>query len=400
MADTTNAEVQALLDDFDYASPEVAAHFRDLTAAMRERCPVLHSDRHGGHWVVTRYDDVRAVVQDWESFTSTEGVTLPKNEGAPVAIPVDLDPPLQREFRRLLNYYLTPARVRQFEPATRRLVDELIDEFIDDGTCDFVAQLGERFPAAMFLENVLGVSGEDLERLANAASTLGLNPGTPEAMEGFIEIYGWATQLLEARRGGERRDDVVDGLIHGTVMGREVTLDEAVGAILLLILGGFDTTSHLAGSIMLRLARDPDLAEHLRKHPEDLQAAIEECTRLDTSFTGITRVATTDVELQGVRIPRGDRVLVYFDSANRDEREFDDPAQFKLNRKGNRHLGFGGGPHRCAGSHLARLNLRVMFEQLLSRLTDIELVDPEAEVVYVQRITRGPKSLPLRFNRT
>jgi cytochrome P450 len=378
---------------FDHLSPELAATLPDTLARMRSQCPVAHSDRYDGFWVVTRYDDVVRVAQDWETFSSAEGLTVPR---APIAVrnlPVEVDPPEQRTYKRLINRYLTPAAVAPWEGATRALVTRLIDGFVEDGRCDFMDAFARPFPSLGFFELALNAPPDDIEKVAHLASRAS-TPQAPDAAECWAGLSQWITEFLETRRREGPRGDVVDGVLDAEIDGRPITQDEVVGTVLLLILGGLETTASALGLMMVRFCQQPEIPAHLRRRPELLPAAVEELLRLDAPFIAIARTATRDTEIDGRPVKAGEKVIIYWASADRDEAEFPDPDTFDLERGSNRHIAFGVGPHRCAGSNVARMNLRVALAELLRRLDDIELEDG-TDIGYHSTFTRAPHAVPI-----
>jgi cytochrome P450 len=189
---------------------------------------------------------------------------------------------------------------------------------------------------------------------------------------------------------------VVDAVMGAEIDGRPISLPETIGTIQLLILGGLDTTAGVLGMSMLRFCAQPEIPAMLRERPELIPTAIEELLRMDNSFICVGRTARHDVEVGGQQIKAGERVLMYWASANRDEAEFTEPEVFDLDRESNRHVAFGAGPHRCAGSNLARMNLRIAVEEILRRLHDIRLADG-ADIRFHSTFNRAPLSVPITF---
>jgi cytochrome P450 len=312
--------------------------------------------------------------------------------------PITSDPPLHREFRRLLNPYLTPQVVAAFEPHSRRIVTELIDTFIDDGHCDLVGQLTRLFPPQMFYQVVFGIE-DDAERARTQEWThkIVFEDNPPDFMEAATALWNWINEFITARRAGPRRDDIIDGILYGAVEGRAITDEEAAGIIQILIIGGFGTTSDAISSTMLKLIEYPEIQEQLRREPSLIPTVFDEVLRMEPPVMGMQRTATRDVEIGGRQIREGEQILLHFGAANRDPAEFDCPANFELARRPNRHFSFGGGVHRCMGSNLARLNLRVVFEELLSRLDNIRMTDGEAPIHRPAQLPWGLDYLPLTF---
>jgi cytochrome P450 len=380
---------------FDPHSPELAPRLYETLAPMRERCPVVHSDRYDGFWVVTRYEDVLEVAQDWQTFSSAHGLTVPR---APIAVrnlPVEVDPPIQRIYKRLISPYFTPKAVAACEHATRELVNRLIDNFAEAGSCEFMDEFARPFPSLAFFEMVIGAPPADIERVAYMASKASL-PNDPEAGECWLGLSAWISDFVESRRRQPERGDVVNAVIRATVDGRPLTDDEIIGLIQLIILGGLETTASALGLWFHRFCMRPEIPELLRGNPELIPDAVEELLRIDSPFISISRTAVQNGKIGDQVINSGDKVMLYWAAANRDNAEFSTPDDFDLGRERNRHLAFGVGPHRCLGSNLARLNLRVGLEESLRRLHGIRLQDG-ADIHFHSTSTRSPLALPITF---
>jgi len=381
---------------FDHTASELGLTLSGSLRRMRSLCPVAHSDRHGGFWVLTKYDDVARAAQDWGTFSSADGVGLPRPIGQPKTIPVEVDPPLQRTYRRLINRYLAPAAVNPWEPRTRALASRLVDEFADAGECEFMEAFGRPFPSIAFFEYTLNAPGEDVEKVASWSFTAS-NPSEPEAGACFMNLSNWINDFVEYRRGRPAMDDIVDGILNADIDGRPISHEEVVGIILVLILGGLETTTGALGSMMVRFSEQPEVPALLRANPERIPDAVEELLRLDGPFVCITRTTTCDVEVGGRQIKKGEKVLLYWASADRDDDQYADSDSFDLERGSGRHLAFGVGPHRCVGSSLARMQLRVALEEILRRIDDIRLRQG-ASIEYHSAFVRSPVSVPLTFS--
>jgi cytochrome P450 len=381
---------------FDHVSPELAPVLPATLDRMRSLCPVAHSELHGGYWVLTRYEDVLRVAQDWETFTSTDGLNIPPSRGHVRNIPVEIDPPEQRVYKRLVNQHLTPRAIAHWEPPVRELVTRLIDEFVERGACEFMDDFARPFPSVAFFDLALHAPREDLANVAALASVSSV-PNHPQAKEGWAGMSAWISDFVAARRVAAPQGDVVDAVIAAEYEGRPLTEAETIGIIQLLILGGLETTAGALGLMMLRFTRQPEIPARLQAEPSLIPTAVEELLRLDSPFVAIARTATRDVEVGGRKIAKGDKVLLYWASANHDAVEFPGADGFDATRSPNRHVAFGAGPHRCLGSAIARLNLRVALEELTRRLTDIRLADG-ADVHFHSTLTRAPRTLPLTFS--
>jgi len=391
----------ALSDDwcehhFDYLSADLARDPHPALRTMRGRCPVAHSDQHDGYWIVTGYDDVLRVAQDWQTFSSAHGVSVPAKPSNLLAIPEHVDPPLHRAYKRIINPYFTVAAVAPYEAPTRELVTRLVDAFVERGACDFMAEFATPFPGLAFFDFVLGAPADQLAELNAMAATVSI-PTNPDARAAGAWMFRWIQEFVAERRTQPARGDVVDAILGAEIEGRPITDEEIIGMIQLLILGGLETTAGALGQIMIRFAREPEIPALLRSRPELLPGAIEELLRLDSPFLAIGRTAMQDAEVGGRAVKRGEKVMIYFASANRDDHEFPRADAFDPTRTSNRHLAFGAGPHRCAGSNLARLNLRVALEELLARLHDVALQPGVEPLPFHSALNRAPLSVPITF---
>lgn len=381
---------------FDLLSPVLAQELHPTLDRMRRDHPVTWSDEHGGYWVVTRYEDVLRVAQDWRTFSSAHGVSVPYRAPAVPAIPEHVDPPEHRLYRQIINSYFTPKAVARHEDATRELVVRMIDDFVVDGYCEFMSAFARPFPGLSFFEQILNAPPDAVEELSRLTLTA-TDPTSADRAAAWAGLNAWIEEFVRHRRAGPSHGDVVDAILAADIDDRPITDVEVLGMVQLLILGGLDTTAGALGQFMLRFTREPDLPELLRREAEAIPAAVEELLRLEGPFIAIARTALADAEIGGQQIRAGDKVLIYWASANRDEAEFPCPHAFDHERERNRHLGFGAGPHRCAGSNLARMNLRIAVEELVQRLHDVQLQDDAEPIPYHSVLNRMPLRVPITF---
>jgi cytochrome P450 len=401
-------DVEYFEQHYSLKDPHLADHMWEVVKHMRANCPVAHSDATtdsggaaGGMWVLTQYADVLKVLQDWQTFSSDyrrlqEAETY--SAGVGDTPPISTDPPRQSDFRRLLNPFLSPQALAPCEPQVREIVTELIDEFVEDGHCDLASQFAYLLPPRMLYRVLFGIESEEqLQRTLayNKKMTEADNP--VERARAATAWMEWVDELIDVRRASPRRPDLIDALLHGSVEARPLTREEVSGAVRLLILGGFFTTNDAIGSAMMMLIEHPDLQERLRQDRSLIPKVFDETLRLEPPVISLFRVCTRDVDLHGQHLKKGDAVLVHFGAANHDPDEFEDPDALRFGRTPNRHLAFGGGPHRCIGSNVARLNLRVVFEEILGRLHDIRITDRETPRYAPPNFSRGPEYLPISF---
>jgi cytochrome P450 len=378
----------------DFTSDDAREHLHEMVAELRATCPVTWTDAHDGYWVLTRYADVLRVFQDWEGFTSTEGVVIPRINTPLRALPMECDPPEHRDYRQALNPHLSPAGIAHLEDGIRQIVVELIDAFIADGRCDLVGQFAQHVSSTVLFRLILGAAEEDMARCHESVKYFAFDPTSEQAARAALELMQFCYRLVTERRQAPRRGDILDSILAAPINGKPIDDMQAVGVVALLIFGGFDTTANAIGTAVLHLIEQPAVLAQLRADPALIASTLDEFLRLDPPVIGLARRATRDVEIDGHVIEKGQAVYLSLVGANRDPDEFADPETLVPGRSPNRHVTFSAGVHRCAGSHLGRLMLRVALEELLGRLDDIALAGP---VEYYQAAARGLRRLEITF---
>ncbi len=382
--------------NFDLDSPEFGEHYFDVLDDLVQNCPVAHSPAGHGYYVVTGYDDVRGCAEDWSSFTSTKGFQPNRPQEMMKLIPVEADPPYQQEWRRVLNPYFSPGACAKFEDSIREIVNDVIDGFIESGTTDFVRDFATPLPSMMFFKTLIGVPVEDLDRL-NAAVTAGLL-GPVDGRAAAWGVCGeYVTHYLRKRMAEPARGDVIDAIIKGFEFeGEEQSFETKVSVVVDLMSGGVGNTAYMLSSIVHHLATHPEDRKTLAADPTKISRAVEEFLRYFSPNVAIGRTCTRDVEVAGTEMKEGDFVMISWATANRDPRMFDNPTKLEIHRERNRHMAFGVGPHRCIGSNLAKVQLRVATQTLLARIPDFDL-KPGTEPTWVTGIVREMDNLHLVF---
>jgi cytochrome P450 len=361
----------------------------EVSKFMLEKCPVAHSNMDNGFWIVNDYKDLFTVLRETTVFPSSPALIPTSAAVRPVMIPLDVNPPIHRLYRKLMDPYLSPKAMPRYADGVRTTVRGLIDAFIADGQCDLAEQLAKPFPALTTYEQLFGITDPDELRKGRfwvLKFVWELYTEDPETLAGYVKSWQeWMVEFIDERRRSPRKEDIIDGLIYGTVNERPLDMDELIGAITLLTVGGLVTTSDATCNIVIALASNPGMEQHLREDPALITRFIEEVLRLEPPVTALPRVTAADGELSTCVIPAGERVLMNFVAANRDPGEFEDPDSFRLDRPWNRHLSFGGGPHRCIGSNFARQSLRIAVEEMLATMRNIRFSSENA----VDRLSTG-----------
>jgi cholest-4-en-3-one 26-monooxygenase len=369
-------------------------------AWLRANAPVWRDPR-SGVWGVATYDLVKHVSTHPELFSSAKGIR-PEHDALPMMI--DMDDPDHWQRRKLVNKGFTPRQVRQKEASIRRTVDALIDAVCERGECDLVADIAAWLPLVV-IADALGVDPADRAQLLqwseDMMGSLGQRDGDgmERAAEAAMGYAAYTQRVIGARRECPM-DDLMSILVHAEVDGDRLDESEIIYESLLILNGGDETTRHVISGGVYELLRERDRWEELRQDRTLLPTAIEEMLRWVSPIKNMARAATGDVELAGQRIPAGEKLLLLYPSANRDEAVFDEPSRFDIRRSPNDHVAFGFGPHFCLGANLARLELRVALEQLLDRLPDLSLVDDDEPDHRAANFVSGYERVPVRFSPT
>jgi cytochrome P450 family 142 subfamily A polypeptide 1 len=385
--------VTNLLDRSFYAGDPYPAF-----SAMRAEEPVYH-DPETGLWALTRHADVVWAERHPEVLSSALGSRVGKRPNPSM---IDADDPVHTRRRRLVNQGFTPRRVADHEAHLRRVVTGLIDAVAPLGRCDLVADLAAPLPTRMIAE-LLGVPASDGRQLQHWSDQLisaadDARYQTPEVAAAALDFTVYADRIIDERRR-EPVADLLSLLVHVRDKGESLSHDELIGETMLLLVGGNETTRNVISGGLEALMRNPDQQERLVADPAGIPVAVEECLRWVTPIINMCRTAATDVEMGGRVIPAGDQVLLMYASANRDEDVFEEPEHFDVARTPNNHVSFGFGTHFCLGAALARLEIKVMFEELLRRLPDIALADASAPVPRTpSSFIRGIPSMEVVFS--
>jgi cytochrome P450 len=395
-------QVTSWATDFDIFDSDYIEDPFAIWDDLREQCPIAHTDRWGGSWLPTSYADVTGIARDVEHFSSRQVSVVPPPDDEDGLLPAGLppisaDPPEHTWTRRLLLPWFSKDRVADYEVTTRELCGRLIDGVVENGRGDAAVDYAQQIPVRV----------------------IGVMLGVPEDMSDTFT--GWVRDVLEFAHDAERRSaarnelvtyflaemasrrdgdgtDLISSLLRTEHDGAPVPDAHILGTVALTLVAGVDTTWSGIGSALWHLATHSDDRRRLVAHPEMIPTAVEELLRAYSPVT-MARIVTSDVEVGGCPMHEGDRVLLNFPAANRDPDAFPHPDVVQIDREINRHVAFGAGIHRCAGSNLARMEMRVSIEEWLARIPEFEL-DPEAQVTWAGGQVRGPRNIPVVFPRT
>lgn len=378
-------------EDFDTARTEYAR--------LRGACPVAHSNAYGGFWALTRYEDVQRVFSDPATFITSVQNVVPKVAFSGRRPPLHFDPPEHTPYRSALNPLLSDAKVTLLAPAIRRCIRAELLPLLARGRGDVCGEFASIFQVKVF--SIWMNLPEELERqLAEAgpAFVKAVESAQPEMMkETSLVLYDMARSLVAMRKAApmDPAHDPVSSFLAARHEGAPLPDEMVVGAIRQVLVVGIVAPMIMIGNMVIHLAKDKQLQQRLRFHPELIPAAVEEFLRLYTPYRGFARTAREDVVIGGRTIRKDEAIALIMASANRDESVFPNPDQFDLDRPNIRdHLAFGRGPHYCAGTALARQELQIALEELLENTVDFEL---DGEVLMSPFPELGPWYVPARF---
>jgi len=388
-----------LLDRFFYLDPW------ERYAWMRDNAPVYWDESaDGGLWGVTRYDDIMQIAKTPDLYCSGKSSRPERDSWIPSMI--NLDEPLHKRRRNIVNRGFTPRRVADQEGKLRALTSELIDDVIERGECDFVRDVARWIPMVA-IGDMLGVKPEDREQLLEWSDWM-LGGGEiadvmddqerREKQRSYTEGYFAYQAGVIADRKQNPRDDLVSLLVTGEVDGESLNDEQILQESLLILIGGDETTRHVMTGGLEQLILNPDQKQKLIDDPSKIEVAVEEMLRFVSPIVNMNRTLTRDSELHGEKLREGDRVLLLYPAGNRDDRVFADPDRFDVERWPNRHVAFGGyGVHHCLGASLARLELKILLEEVLTRMPDIEFASSEPLKRRPNNFITGIEEMPVRF---
>ena len=394
--------------DFDVMDPGYNRDPGPIWKDLRERCPIAHSTRWGGSWMPTRYDDVRDMARAVPTLSSrAPGVIPPSPEMREILIqevkefgaelpPISADPPLHKPFKQLILPLFSPKAVETYRPFTEKLANNLIDKIIDrgkvaDGAVDYAQQLPPRVIAY-----IIGIDETRADEFTEwVRGILEQGQANPEIRLKYRRIIRDYFQEMIAERRLNPRDDAISKLMEAKIEGESLSDYTIIGVCFLLLVAGIDTTWSSIGSALFHFGTKTDHRNRMYAEPELFPTAIEELLRFYSPVKMARRVLEP-VAFSGVEMQPGDKVIMNFPAANRDPEVFENPDEVMLDREQNRHMAFGVGIHRCAGSNLARMEMDVALRTWFNRIKDFEVIQPE-KVIWSGGQVRGPRVMPMRI---
>jgi cytochrome P450 len=386
MSTRPNVNADAVVD-FDHHSDEFNLNELAFNAELRQKCPVAWNENYGGFWFLTSYDAVSQTARDGDTFAhkyepnAADGVDyqgemgVPRPEGQPALGIGEVDGPYHQALRHALAPFFSPGAVQKMRPFMEQSAHWFLDQRIGDGQMDLVLDYASPVPAILTMK-LMGLPYDTWQRYANLFhSVMAVPQDSPEYAEAIAEVPAMMQGVLEfaATRRAEAGDDLTSFLIQFEFDGKRLDDAQLLNILWNLIAGGVDTTTSQTALTLRHLGTNPELRQQLIDHPELHRTATDEFLRYFSVNQQLSRTVTRDVVLGGQHFRRNDRVVISWLGANHDEQEFERPDEIVLDRAPNRHVAFGLGPHRCIGSHLARLMSGVMVKAALDRIPDYQI---------------------------
>jgi cytochrome P450 len=389
-----------LAENFDFSEDEVRQNRTAVYAELRKG-PPSWSEAYGGHWVVSRYDDLKEMLANTTVFCSSQGTTLPPT-GFPIKFPPnEADPPDHSKWRKLAAPFFTSSAVTGLEASIRGLARERLALFVEKGEGDLAQDLAQPIPAFV-IADMMGFPREDAPWFAAISDHLletAEKKQTEENAAAGMEFVGFLSKHLEARKA-HPQNDLLTELVNGSIDGRPLAFEEMLGVAFFFLIAGHETTVGGITFLLWRLGLNPDTRQRLTEDRSLIPKAIEELLRIDSPVLHLARTVTEDTVLGGAAMKAGDKVMVLYAAANLDESVFPDAATFDIDRaNAKKHVAFSSSIHLCQGAGLARLEMRVVLEEVLNAIPDYEVQEDGVEFRSIQGV-HSVKNLPVTFTPT
>lgn len=422
-----SAEEQRLLDEGTLKDHGIQAHPRDFYRAMRKGQPIYH-DKGLNSWLVTRHEDIWAVQSDPITFSVQHGyheqqargmqdefrAYLKEHGGGYFPDAIMSDPPYHTRIRKLMERAFTAHRVKELEPRLHAIVRDLVAEFADKGSCDAVRDISQPLTIRVIVEQ-MGLDHGMEDKIVEWSMAVTAQIGAMQSRETMLANAAKIAELQQyligkmKEREAEPREDMISDIVHAEVTNADgtvekLTFEEAVSLIRAMVIAGNDTTATAIGNLFYVLATKPGMMETLLEVAEDerkMNRFVEEHLRNEPPVRALSRMAVKDAVVNGTKIPAGSHMLLVYDSGNDDETVFPEPRKFDMTRPNlGRHVGFGGGPHRCVGIALARMEVKLAAQEVARQLKNIKLAIPESEITYLPTVaTHTIESLPITYDK-
>ncbi len=397
--------------DFDHHSDAFNLNQQTVNAELRQRCPVAWNENYDGFWYLSSYDAVSQTARDDATFShkyepnAEDGVDyqgemgVPRPEGQPALGIGEVDGDYHLALRHALAPFFSPGAVEKLKPFMQEKAQEFLDQHIEKGEMDLVLDYASPVPAILTMK-LMGLPHDNWQLYAHLFhSVMAVSQDSPEYADAIAKVPAMMEEVLQyaADRRAEARQDLTSFLIQFEFDGKRLDDAQLLNILWNLIAGGVDTTTSQTALTLRHLGTHPDLRQQLRDHPELYRTATDEFLRYFSVNRTLSRTVTRDVELNGQHLRKNDKLIISWLSANHDEQEFERPDEVILDRTPNRHLAFGLGPHRCIGSHLARLMSEVMVKAVLDRIPDYRVEVDNAHQYLGSPSMTGLSKLPVTF---
>lgn len=368
----SNADLSAWCAHFDHHDPALThGNVYHIYEHLRDACPVTWSDRYGGFWVVSRYAGIVTALMDPETFSSAEGVHIPRQEGQMKSIPIDYDPPIHAQYRKIFNDALNLRLIRSREPFIRSVIAHLLAPIAARGGGELVSELAIQLPIQV-ISGMLGLKAHTTSRIRAITEQMWMTFGKERDPAPLRELLALLLDEVNERRT-HPQNDLITQFVTLTIEGRLLTGEELLSILTAFVVAGHETTMNATGNLLLYLAEQPQEQARVRQHPQHIPSLIEESLRYDNPTHLFARTVTRDTTLGGTAMKQGDKVALLYAAGNRDPNQFEHADQFEPERNPKHHLAFGRGIHLCPGATLARTELRILLEELLNAYPPFQL---------------------------
>ena len=392
----SDTNLSAWCPHFDHHDPTLTHdNVYQVYEHLRHECPITWSDRYGGFWVVSRYADIVTALMDPVTFSSAQGVHIPRQEGQMKSIPIDYDPPIHTQYRKIFNDALNLRLIRSYEPFIRSVIVQLLAPIAAKGGGELVGELAIQLPIHV-ISGMLGLKAHTTSRIRTITEQLWMTFGKERDPAPLRALFALLMDEVNERRA-HPQNDLITQFVTLRIEGRQLTDEELLSILVGFVVAGHETTMNATGNLLLYLAERPQEQVRLRQDPQCIPWIIEESLRYDNPTHLFARTVTRETTLGGSRMKQGDKVALLYASGNRDPNQFEHADQFEPQRNPKHHLAFGRGSHLCPGATLARTELRILLEELLNAHPPFELASEAVWSHMEGGHHMGVARLPVKF---